>query len=189
VFISVLSVKRQTQQKKCKEHERKERERKELDALGWKQFTNVHVVQHNVVYVVGLGSRLAKEEVLHITSTASVAHDICSSSQLSDRTSILGNTARSPRSSLSSATSLGQSLRSLVSITYHRREDAVRAIHAVDGSPSSSGGGDVMRASHGTTKYCMSFLRGQNCSNNGCLDLHEWGDGNVRFTKEDLTRF
>ena len=44
-----------------------------------------------------------------------------------------------------------------------------------------------MRASHGTTKYCMSFLRGQNCSNNGCLDLHEWGDKNDCFTKEDLT--
>jgi hypothetical protein len=113
VFISVLSVKRQTQQKK-----RKERERKELDALGRKQFANVRVVQRNVVYVVGLGSRFAKEEVLHITSTDSVAHDICSSSQLSDRTSILGNTARSPRSSLSSATSLGQSLRSLVSTSH-----------------------------------------------------------------------
>lgn len=54
----ISSVKRQTQQKK-----RKERERKELDVLGRKHFANVRVVQRNVVYVVGLGPRFAKEEV------------------------------------------------------------------------------------------------------------------------------
>lgn len=54
------SLKRQNQQKK-----RKERERKELEALGRRHFANVRVVQRNVVYVVGLGSKLAKEEVRH----------------------------------------------------------------------------------------------------------------------------
>lgn len=43
-------------------------------------------------------------------------------------------------------------------ISYYRREDAARAIQAVDGSPSPSGGGDVMRASYGTTKYCSAFF-------------------------------
>lgn len=52
------SLKRQAQQKK-----RKERERKELEALGRRHFANVRVVQRNVVYVVGLGPRFAKEEV------------------------------------------------------------------------------------------------------------------------------
>lgn len=73
-----------------------------------------------------------------------------------------------------------------VYITYHRREDAARAIAAVDGSPSPGGGGEVMRASYGTTKYCMNFLRGVQCTNNSCLDLHEWGDERDCFTKEDL---
>jgi CCR4-NOT transcription complex subunit 4 len=71
-------------------------------------------------------------------------------------------------------------------ITYHRREDAARSIAAVDGSPSPSGDGEIMRASYGTTKYCMNFLRGVNCGNHGCLDLHEWGDDRDCFTKEDL---
>ena len=44
-----------------------------------------------------------------------------------------------------------------------------------------------MRASYGTTKYCMTFLRGQTCSDHGCLNLHEWGDEKDCFTKEDLT--
>lgn len=54
----VCSHKRLTQQKK-----QRERERKELDALGRRHLANVRVVQRNVVYVVGLGSRFAKEEV------------------------------------------------------------------------------------------------------------------------------
>jgi CCR4-NOT transcription complex subunit 4 len=71
-------------------------------------------------------------------------------------------------------------------ITYHRREDAARAISAVDGSPSPGADGETMRASYGTTKYCMAFLRGVACTNQGCLELHEWGDERDCFTKEDL---
>ncbi len=52
---------------------------------------------------------------------------------------------------------------------------------------SPSGGGDVMRTSYGTTKYCIAFLRNASCSNKGCLDLHDWGDEKDCFTKEDLT--
>ena len=73
-------------------------------------------------------------------------------------------------------------------ITYHRREDAARAIAAVDGAPSTGGArGDVMRASYGTTKYCMAFLRNVSCSDHSCMNLHEWGDEKDCFTKEDLT--
>lgn len=44
-----------------------------------------------------------------------------------------------------------------------------------------------MRASYGTTKYCMAFLRGVQCSDHSCMNLHEWGDEKDCFTKEDLT--
>lgn len=44
-----------------------------------------------------------------------------------------------------------------------------------------------MRASYGTTKYCMAFLRGVSCSDHSCMNLHEWGDETDCFTKEDLT--
>ena len=72
-------------------------------------------------------------------------------------------------------------------ITFHRREDAARCIAAVDGAPSPGGGGDVMRASYGTTKYCMAFLRSASCTDHSCMNLHEWGDESDCFTKEDLT--
>lgn len=44
-----------------------------------------------------------------------------------------------------------------------------------------------MRASYGTTKYCMAFLRNQTCNDHNCMNLHEWGDEKDCFTKEDLT--
>jgi len=72
-------------------------------------------------------------------------------------------------------------------ITFHRREDAARCIAAVDGTSSPGGGRELMRASYGTTKYCMAFLRGSTCSDHGCMNLHEWGDEKDCFTKEDLT--
>jgi CCR4-NOT transcription complex subunit 4 len=52
------SQRRLAQQKK-----HRERERKDLDALGRRHLANVRVVQRNVVYVVGIGPRFAKEEV------------------------------------------------------------------------------------------------------------------------------
>lgn len=72
-------------------------------------------------------------------------------------------------------------------ITYQRKEDAARAIAAVDGVVSPGGGKEVMRGSYGTTKYCMAFLRGVSCTDHNCMNLHEWGDEKDCFTKEDLT--
>ncbi|KAG1885365.1 hypothetical protein F4604DRAFT_1918053 [Suillus subluteus] len=48
-----------------------EREPKELDALGRRPLVNVRVVQRNVVYVVGIGPRLAKEEEAYIEDAES----------------------------------------------------------------------------------------------------------------------
>lgn len=58
MYLGDKSHKRLTQQKK-----QRERERKELDTLGRRHLANVRVVQRNIVYVVGIGPRFAKEEV------------------------------------------------------------------------------------------------------------------------------
>lgn len=75
-------------------------------------------------------------------------------------------------------------------ITYVRREDAARAITALDGFPSPSTPGQVLRASYGTMKYCEAWLRGGKCeklASGECLGLHDWGDERDCFTKEDLS--
>jgi len=62
-FFFRSSHKRLTQQKK-----QRDREKKDLEALGRKHLANVRVVQRNVVYIVGIGPRFAKEEV-HLLSS------------------------------------------------------------------------------------------------------------------------
>ncbi|KAI6036925.1 hypothetical protein BKA83DRAFT_4169637 [Pisolithus microcarpus] len=158
--------KRLTQQKK-----QRDRERKELDALGRRHFVNLRVVQRNVVYVVGIGPRFAKEELIptlrsndYFGQYGKISKIILVKRTLSGGSPVLG-----------------------LYITYHRREDAARCIATVDGAPSPGGGREVMRASYGTTKYCIAFLRGLACSDSTCMNLHEWGDEKDCFTKEDLT--
>lgn len=63
------SHKRLTQQKK-----QRDREKKELEALGRRHLANVRVVQRNVVYVVGIGPRFAKEEVRCTTTSIGLRH-------------------------------------------------------------------------------------------------------------------
>ncbi|KAF7359263.1 putative general negative regulator of transcription C16C9.04c [Mycena sanguinolenta] len=159
--------KRLTQQKK-----QRERERKELDALGRRHLANVRVVQRNVVYVVGIGPRFAKEELIPTLRSNEYF------GQYGKITKIL-LVKRTPSGGGAPVVGLY--------ITYHRREDAARAISAVDGTTSPGGGREIMRASHGTTKYCMAFLRSVTCNDHACMNLHEWGDEKDCFTKEDLT--
>lgn len=72
-------------------------------------------------------------------------------------------------------------------IVYVRREDAARAISALDGIAAPQGPpGTTLHASYGTTRYCESFLRGGKCDNNNCIFLHEWGGESDCFTKEDM---
>ncbi|PPR08098.1 hypothetical protein CVT24_010559 [Panaeolus cyanescens] len=165
--IATQDHKRLTQQKK-----QRERERKDLEALGRRHLANVRVVQRNVVYIVGIGPRFAKEELIPTLRSNEYF------GQYGKITKILLVKRNQPGGS---APIVG------LYITYHRREDAARAIAAVDGTPSPGGSRDIMRASYGTTKYCMAFLRGVPCNDHSCMNLHEWGDEKDCFTKEDLT--
>ena len=70
-----------------------------------------------------------------------------------------------------------------VYITFAKREDAARAIDAVDGSVCE---GRVIRATFGTTKYCSYYLKSQPCQNVGCQFLHETGEEADTFGKDEL---
>ncbi|RDB21562.1 putative general negative regulator of transcription C16C9.04c [Hypsizygus marmoreus] len=165
--IATQDHKRLTQQKK-----QRERERKELDTLGRRHLANVRVVQRNVVYVVGIGPRFAKEELIPTLRS----------------NEYFGQYGKISKILLVKRTPSGGGPPVVgLYITYHRREDAARSIAAVDGTASPGGGKEPMRASYGTTKYCMAFLRGVTCTDHSCMNLHEWGDEKDCFTKEDLT--
>ena len=68
-------------------------------------------------------------------------------------------------------------------VTFSYKEDAKAAIQALDGFWIE---GHPLRVSFGTTKYCNNFIRAVPCSNPECVYLHELGDDDDRFTKEEI---
>ena len=45
----------------------------------------------------------------------------------------------------------------------------------------------TVRAQYGTTKYCSAFLRNETCGNRNCTFLHETGEDNDSFSRQDLS--
>ena len=45
----------------------------------------------------------------------------------------------------------------------------------------------IYRAQYGTTKYCSAFLRNETCGNRTCTFLHETGEDNDSFSRQDLS--
>jgi len=159
--------------------------------LGRRPLANVRVVQRNVVYVVGIGPRFAKEEVCPRSLIKTFIYFPCYRFKLIPTlrsNEYFGQYGKINKILLVKRTPSGGGAPVVgLYITYYRREDAARCIAAVDGTASPGGGREPMRASYGTTKYCMTFLRGLTCGDHGCMNLHEWGDEKDCFTKEDLT--
>ncbi|KAJ2769918.1 transcriptional repressor general negative regulator of transcription subunit 4, partial [Coemansia nantahalensis] len=144
----------------------KEREKREIESNSRRHLANVRVVQKNLVYVIGLPANLATEEILR-------SQDYFG--QFGRINKIVIN--RRQGGSNSQHPTVG------VYVTYAVRDDAARAINAVDGSMLE---GRVLRATFGTTKYCSYYLRSIPCQNPGCMYLHEPGEEADSFTKEDL---
>ncbi|KAI8607170.1 hypothetical protein BC830DRAFT_1175616, partial [Chytriomyces sp. MP71] len=73
-----------------------------------------------------------------------------------------------------------------VFVFYNKKEDAIRAIEAVDGTVFD--GNKLLRATHGTTKYCQFFLKNQPCQHAVCQYLHEPAEEADTYAKEELSR-
>jgi CCR4-NOT transcription complex subunit 4 len=71
-----------------------------------------------------------------------------------------------------------------VYVTFVRKEDAQKCITAVNGSQN---GDRVLRAQLGTTKYCSAYLRNETCTNKACMFLHEPGDNDDSYSRQDLS--
>ncbi|KAF9138988.1 transcriptional repressor proteinral negative regulator of transcription subunit 4 [Linnemannia schmuckeri] len=154
------------------EKKAKEREKKEIEAMNRKHLSNMRVVQKSLVYVIGLPTKLANDE--HTLRQ----HEYFG--QYGKIAKVVINRRNAPMPVAGS--SPGQASVG-VYITYVRKEDAAKAIAAIDGSIWD---GKILRASYGTTKYCTYYLRGMNCQNPGCMYLHEPGEDADSYTKEDL---
>ncbi|EFC48982.1 RING zinc finger transcription negative regulator protein [Naegleria gruberi] len=153
------------------QQEKKQKEKKKKPHINRKQLANVRVIQRNLVYVVGLTLVVAKHDWLkhqdNFGKYGKIKKVVINKSNLHNSTHIASN--RTPTVS--------------AYITYVRKEDAYKAIRAVDKTYLDA---KQLRASFGTTKYCAYFLKGIPCTNPDCMYLHEYGNDEDTFNKDEI---
>ncbi|KAL5000084.1 hypothetical protein BDV10DRAFT_42062 [Aspergillus recurvatus] len=149
---------------------KKEAEKREIEASSRKNLAGVRVVQKNLVYVIGLNPTIRDESQLLQTLRGK---------------DYFGQYGEIEKIVVSKAKPGGNPNQGIgVYVTYARKSDAATCIAAVDGS----GNGDrVLRAQYGTTKYCSSFLRNEQCHNRNCTFLHETGEDSDSYSRQDLS--
>ncbi|KRX04274.1 P-loop containing nucleoside triphosphate hydrolase [Pseudocohnilembus persalinus] len=130
--------------------------------------TNVRVIKKNLVYCIGLSPQLANEELLSRNDYFG---------QYGNITKIVVN-----KENIYNAKGKTPSLSAF--ITYASEREASLAILAIEEYQIQD---RTIRASYGTTKYCTSFLKNQECPNiNDCLYLHSFGKDKDSFAKDEI---
>lgn len=169
--VAQFKANAQKNAKKKAVERQKEAQKRELEGLNRKHLAGLRVVQRNLVYVMGLSPSIPESELLK------TLRDYNYFGQYGD---IIKIAVGKPKSGESPAniSALG------VYVTFARKEDAAKCIAAVNGSKN---GDRILRAQLGTTKYCSAYLRGENCSNKLCMFLHEPGDNDDSYSRQDLS--
>ncbi|PQE21448.1 RNA recognition domain-containing protein [Rutstroemia sp. NJR-2017a BBW] len=156
--------------KKKAEQRQKEAQKREVESLNRKHLSGLRVVQKNLVYVMGLSPSIREDELLNTLRGDKYF------GQYGKIIKIVVSKAKND--SAQNSGSLG------VYVTFARKEDAARCIAAVNGSQN---GDRVLRAQLGTTKYCSAYLRNETCTNKQCMFLHEPGDNDDSYSRQDLS--
>lgn len=154
------------------EKRKEEAQKREPDpkTQGRRHLAGIRVVQQKLVYVTGLSPNI-KEEALHKTLIGD---------------SFFGQYGKIIRLIVKKQPSRDGGSHYGIYVSYDTEEDAAKCISAVNGSQN---GERTLRAQYGTTKYCSTYVRGDECTNKSCTFLHEEStDGNESFTREGLSK-
>ncbi|VEN54939.1 unnamed protein product [Callosobruchus maculatus] len=148
------------------EKRQRDQQRKAKLSESRKHLASVRVVQRNLVFVVGLPMRLAEPEVLK-------------------RHEYFGKFGKIHKVVINQSTSYAGSQGPSASayVTYMKSDDALRAIQSVNNITID---GRLIKSSLGTTKYCSHFMKNQPCPKPDCMYLHDYGDPEASFTKEQM---
>ncbi|XP_078435372.1 uncharacterized protein LOC144706340 isoform X2 [Wolffia australiana] len=133
-----------------------------------KHLNSVRVIQRNLVYIIGLPSNMADENLLERREYFGQYGKVL-------KVSISRINGGSQQGSNASTFS--------VYITYAKEDEAIRCIQAVHNFVLE---GKPLRACFGTTKYCRAWLRNMTCNNPDCLYLHDVGCQEDSFTKDEV---
>ncbi|XP_059618238.1 uncharacterized protein DDB_G0283357 [Phlebotomus argentipes] len=148
------------------EKRQREQQRKQKVTENRKHLANVRVVQKNLVFVVGLPPRLADAEILK-------KHEY------------FGKYGKIHKVVINPSTTYAgvQGPSASAYVTYVSNSDALRAIQSVNSIMIDN---RLIKTSLGTTKYCSHFMKNQQCPKPDCMYLHELGDTEASFTKEEM---
>ncbi|RWA04129.1 hypothetical protein EKO27_g10976 [Xylaria grammica] len=157
------------QKKRASEQRQKEVQKREAERENRKNLQGVRVVQKNLVYVTGLTPTIREDELLKTLR----------------KPEFFGQYGNIQKISISNRKSSDGQQQSLgVYVTFDKPEDADKCIAAVHGSQN---GDRVLKAQLGTTKYCSAWLRHEQCGNRQCMFLHELGDEEDSYSRQDLS--
>ncbi|KAI1777063.1 hypothetical protein F4818DRAFT_447931 [Hypoxylon cercidicola] len=157
------------QKKRATEQRQKEVQKREAEKESRKNLQGVRVVQKNLVYVTGLIPTVREDELLKTLRQKEFFGQY-------------GNIQKISISNRKSADGHPQSIG--IYVTFEKKEDAARCIQAVHGSQN---GDRTLKAQLGTTKYCSAWLRHEQCGNRQCMFLHELGDEEDSYSRQDLS--
>lgn len=154
---------------RAQEQKQKEVQKREVEKENRKNLIGVRVVQKNLVYITGLAPTVREEELLKTLR----------------KPEFFGQYGNIQKISISNRKgSDGQNLSLGIYVTFEKPEEATRCIQAVHGSQN---GERMLKAQYGTTKYCSAWLKNEKCNNPGCMFLHEQGDEEDSYTRQDLS--
>lgn len=162
-------------EKRDKEKKQREKEKKETEMANKKHLAGLRVVQKNLVYVTGLNPPCSPDD-LH----SALRSDKYFGQYGKILKIVINKKTPNPASTHHHHSNPGL----VVYVTFTRKEDALKCINELDGSLCD---GRILRAAHGTTKYCSSYLRGHPCPNPNCMFLHEPGEEADSYTRKDLS--
>lgn len=162
-------------EKREKEKKQREKEKKETEMANKKHLAGLRVVQKNLVYVTGLNPPCNPDDL----------HSVLRSDKYFGQYGKILKIVINKKTPNPTTTHHHHSHPGLVVyVTFAKKEDALKCINELDGSLCD---GRILRAAHGTTKYCSSYLRGHPCPNPNCMFLHEPGEEADSYTRKDLS--
>lgn len=174
------------------EKRQRDQQRKQKISENRKHLANVRVVQKNLVFVVGLPPRLADAEVsvtVYYYGSWSkrklIVALIFASFQILKKHEYFGKYGKIHKVVINPSTTYAgvQGPSASAYVTYCSSNDALRAIQSVNNIMLD---GRLIKTSLGTTKYCSHFMKNQQCPKPDCMYLHELGDLEASFTKEEM---
>jgi len=135
------------------------------------ELIDARIISKNLVYIIGLSSALIDKDKLnkyeYLGQYGSIEKIIVNENIIHNKNSPHGPTYS-------------------VFVTFSKPSEASIAILSLDDNIIDN---HLIRATFGTTKYCINFLKGIECINKDCLFLHKWAEESYVLKRGDLISF